>query len=36
MRMLRWATVLALLAGASRLAGAQSDPRLVSAVRSAQ
>ena len=36
MRMLRWATVLALLAGVSGLAGAQTDPRLVAAVRSAQ
>jgi tetratricopeptide (TPR) repeat protein len=36
MRMLRWATVLALLAGVSGLAGAQTDPRLVAAVHSAQ
>lgn len=36
MRMLRWATVLALLAGASGLAEAQTDPRLVTAVRAAQ
>jgi tetratricopeptide (TPR) repeat protein len=34
--MLRWATVLALLAGVSGLAGAQTDPRLVAAVHSAQ
>jgi hypothetical protein len=36
MRMLHWATVLALLAGVSGLAGAQTDPRLVAAVHSAQ
>jgi len=36
MTMLRWATVLALLAGVSGLAEAQSDPRLVAAVRAAQ
>ena len=35
MRLVRWATVLVLLAGASNLA-AQTDPRLVAAVRSAQ
>lgn len=36
MRLLRWATVLALLVGGSGPAGAQTDPRLVAAVRSAQ
>ncbi len=36
MRLLRWATVLVLLAGVSELAGAQTDPRLVAAVRAAQ
>ena len=35
MRLVRWATVLVLLAGASNLA-AQTDPRLAAAVRSAQ
>ena len=36
MRLVRLATVLALLAGASSLAAAQTDPRLAAAVRSAQ
>ena len=36
MRLLRWATVLLLLAGVSELAGAQTDPRLVAALRAAQ
>ena len=36
MRLLRLATVLVLLAGASSLAAAQTDPRLAAAVRSAQ
>jgi tetratricopeptide (TPR) repeat protein len=36
MRLARWATVLVLLAGASSVAAAQTDPRLVAAVRSAQ
>ena len=36
MRLARWPTVLVLLAGASSFAAAQTDPRLVAAVRSAQ
>jgi len=36
MRLARWATVLVFLAGASSVAAAQTDPRLVAAVRSAQ
>jgi cell division septation protein DedD len=36
MRLVRLATLLVLLAGASGLAAAQTDPRLVAAVRSAQ